>query len=457
MKIMIDRYFKISQRGSRISNEILGGIIAFLAMVYILPTNATIMSGMGMDASGVFVATALIAASTTIMMGLIGNVPLVLATGLGVNGYLAYTVFATTGSWQKALIVLFIVGLILFVFALTPLRKKLVQALPKETKVMISAGLGAFILYASLSGSGIIVSGQQTLLTLGDLKDPSVLLALFGIVTVLILSFVPRRRLNQLAIPISLLITAIVGLSVNYVFFDGVKAGLPAYSNANWGGSGLNQVALKIFNGSDWQEVLTNPKIYGAIFSLLLVQFFEVNSAIIPLASQANLLDDKGNVVNERRVYVADAINGVIAAPLGTSSTTTFLESGAGIGVGARTGLMSVTAGIFLLLSAFIFPVFSIFTASSVTSLAIFSIGTSILVDSFKKVDWDNKAFAFATLFTVFFNVLTNSVSDGIGAGLIFYVVMMLASKKGKQLSVVTYILAALFVIYFIINRVVSF
>lgn len=457
MKKIIDRYFKISERGSRIRTEVLGGLIAFLAMVYILPTNASILSGIGMNASGVFVATALISASTTIMMGLIGNIPLVLATGLGVNGYLAYTVFQTTGSWQKALIVLFIVGIILLIFAITPLRKKLVRALPKETKLMISAGLGAFILYASLSGSGIIVPGTQTLLTMGNLKDPGVLLALFGMITMLVLTFIPNRKLNQLAIPIALAVTAGVGLIVNYGFFNGVQTGLPAYNNANWGGAGLENVAFKIFNASDWQDVLTNPKIYGAIFSLLLVQFFEVNSAIIPLAAQVNLVDKDGNVVNERRVYMADAINGVIAAPLGTSSTTTFLESGAGIGVGARTGLMSVVAGLMLLLSAFIFPIFSVFTASSVTSLAIFGIGTAILVDSFKKVDWDNKAFAFATIFTVFFNILTNSVSDGIGVGLILYVMMMVASKKGKQLSVVTYILAALFVVYFIINRVLSF
>lgn len=457
MKKFLERYFKISARGSRISTEVLGGLIAFLAMVYILPTNATILGNMGMDQSGVFVATAIISASTTIMMGLIGNIPLVLSTGLGVNGYLAYTIYQTTGSWQTALIVLFIVGIILFVFAVTPLRAKLVRAIPKETKVMISAGLGAFILYASLSGSGLIVPGTQTLLTMGDLKDPSVLLALFGMITMLVLTFVPNRRLNQLSIPIALLVTAVAGLTLNYAAFAGVKAGLPAFSNSNWGGAGLENVAFKIFNASDWQAVLSNPKIYGAIFSLLLVQFFEVNSAILPLANQANLVDQDGNVINERRVFIADAVNGVLAAPLGTSSTTTFLESSAGIGIGARTGLMSVIAGLLLLLSAFIFPVFSIFTASSVTSLAIFGIGTAILVDSFKKVDWNNKAVAFATIFTVFFNVLTNSISDGIGMGLILYVIMMLASKKGKQLSIVTYVLAVIFIVYFIINRVISF
>jgi len=457
MKNFIDRYFKISERGSRISTEILGGVIAFLAMIYILPTNASILGLMGMDRSGVFVATALISASTTIMMGMIGNLPIVLSTGLGVSGYLVYTVYQTTGSWQSALIALFIVGIILLIFTLTPLRRKLVRAIPKEIKVMISAGLGAFILYASLSSSGLIVSGTQTLLTLGNLKDPSVLLAIFGMFTVLILSFVNNKKLNQLAIPIALLLTAFGGLAINYAFFDGVKVGMPAYSNQNWGGQGLDKVAFKIFNLSDWQHVLANPKIYGAIFSLLLVQFFDTNAAIIPLASQVGLTDKDGNVINERRVFIADAINGVLAAPLGTSSTTTFLESGAGIGAGARTGLMSVTAGFLLLLSAFIFPVFSIFTASSVTSLAIFAIGVSILADSFKKVDWDNKAVAFATLFTVMFNVLTNSISDGIGIGIIFYVVMMLASKKGKQLSPFTYILAVIFIIYFIINRVISF
>ena len=457
MKKFIDRYFKISARGSRIGTEILGGVIAFLAMIYILPTTASILGRMGMDSSGVFVATALISALTTIMMGLIGNLPLVLSTGLGVSGYLVYTVYQTTGSWQSALIVLFIVGIILFIFTLTRLRRKLVRAISKEIKVMISAGLGAFILYASLSSSGLIVTGTQTLLTLGNLKDPSVLLAMFGMITVLVLSFVSNKRLNQLSIPIALLMTALLGITINYSFFNGVQTGLPAYSNQGWGGQGLQNVAFKIFNLSDWQQVLANPKIYGAIFSLLLVQFFDTNSAILSLAAQVGQTDKDGNVINEQRVFLADAINGVLAAPLGTSSTTTFLESSAGIGVGARTGLMAVTAGFLLLLSAFIFPIFSIFTASSVTSLAIFSIGASILSDSFKRVDWSNKAVAFATVFTVIFNVLTNSISDGIGIGIILYVVMMVAGKKGKQLNVVTYILAIIFIIYFVINRVVSF
>ena len=456
MKNFLDRYFKISERGSRIGIELFGGLITFLAMVYILPTNAGILETMGMDRGGVFVATAIISATTTIMMGLIGKMPFVLSTGLGVNSFLAYSVYMVTGSWQQALIVLLIVGVILLVFAITPLRKILIGALSKEVKLMISAGLGAFILYASLSTSGLITSGQNTLLTLGNLKDPSVLLALFGMITLLVLTFVPNKRINQLAIPIALATTAAVGLILNYTAFSGDPTnGLPAFANTNWGGQGLENVAFKIFDASDWQDVLSNPKIYGAIFSLLLVQFFEVNTAILPLATQAGLLDKDGNPINERKVFLADAINGVIAAPLGTSSTTTFLESSAGIGVGARTGLMSVTAGLLLLLSAFIFPVFSIFTASSVTSLAIFGIGTAILSDSLKRLDFDNKPAVFATIFTIFFNILTNSISDGIGFGMIFFVIMMMASKKAKEVSLVTYILALIFIVYFVINRVV--
>ncbi len=449
MKNFIERYFKIKERGSTIGIEVLGGLITFLAMVYIIPTTANILANMGMDRGGVFVATALISASTTIMMGLIGRVPLVLSTGLGVTGFLTYTVYAATNDWRQALIVLFVVSIILLVIGVTPIRKKLLNALPKEIKLMISAGLGAFILFASLNTSGVIASGQTQI---GNLDQPQVMLALFGMVTVLFLTFFPNKKLNQLAIPLALVLTAVVGVVVNYGFLGGVEPGLPVYINSNWGGQGLEQVAFKIFDPADWQAVFSNPSIYGVLFSLLLVQFFEVNTAIIPLTTQIDQVDDNGNPYNERRLFIADAVNGVIGAPLGTSSTTTFLESSAGISVGARTGLMSVVTGLFLLLTAFIFPVFSIFTATSVTSLAIFGIGTTILADSFKRVNWDDKAIAFATIFTVIFNILTNSVSDGIGFGFIFYVVMMLASKKGKQVSIVTYVLAVIFVAYFIIK-----
>jgi AGZA family xanthine/uracil permease-like MFS transporter len=451
MKKFLNRYFKIEERGSTIYREILAGIISFLAMVYIVPTTAGILGKMGMDNGGVFVASALIAASTSIMMGLIGNAPLVLGTGLGVSGFLSVTVYNATQDWKQALIVLFIVGIILCVIGVTPIRKKLLNALPKEVKLMISAGLGGFILFASLKNGGVIAANDGGL-GLGNLAAPEVLLALFGMIIVLIFMFAPNKKLNQVAIPVALLVTAVTGVIVNYVFFDGVGAGLPYFQNTNWGGAGLENVAFKIFEGEDWQAVLSNPSIYGVIFSLLLVQFFEVNTAIIPLTTQAGLIDKEGNPLNERRLFIADAVNGVIAAPLGTSSTTTFIESSAGIGAGAKTGLMAVTAGILMLLTAFIFPVFSIFTASSVTALAIFGIGTSILVDSLKNVDWDDKIVAFATIFAIVFNILTNSVSDGIGFGLIFYVIMMLAAKKGKKLSLVTYFIALIFVAYFVIK-----
>ena len=181
-----------------------------------------------------------------------------------------------------------------------------------------------------LAVAASLLPEHKPLLTLGNLKDPSVLLAMFGMITVLVLSFVPNKRLNQLSIPIALLMTALLGITINYSFFNGVQTGLPAYSNQGWGGQGLQNVAFKIFNLSDWQQVLANPKIYGAIFSLLLVQFFDTNSAILSLAAQVGQTDKDGNVINEQRVFLADAINGVLAAPLGTSSTTTFLESSAG-------------------------------------------------------------------------------------------------------------------------------
>lgn len=454
MKQFLDRYFKISKRGSRIGTELFGGLITFLALVYILPTNALILSDMGMDEGGVFVATAIISALSSIMMGLIGNMPFALATGFGVNNFLAFTVFMVTGSWPQALIILLIVNVILLIFALTPIRKILIGALSKDVKLMISAGLGAFILFASLKTGNIIVKGDSYLV-LGDFRDPQVLLALFGIILVLVLTFAPNKRLNQLSIPIALGVTAAVGLFINFVFFSGAKAGLPAFSNSNWGGQGLEKVAFQIFDVNDWKAIFTNPSAYGAIFSLLLVGFFEVNTAIIPLSTQAGLIDQDGNPLNERRVFIADAVNGVLAAPLGTSSTTTFLESSAGVGVGAKTGLMAVTTGILLLISAFIFPVFSVFTAGSVTALAIFGIGSAILSDSLKRLDFENKPAVFATLFTILFCILSNSISDGIGVGLILYVVMMMASKRIKEVSLVTYVLALIFVVYFVINKVV--
>ena len=226
----IERFFKVKARGSKISVELLAGFVTFLAMSYILPVNAEILAKMGMSTSGVFASTALVSGAITILMGLLANVPVSLSAGMGLNAFLTYTVCLTLGySWQECMILLTITGVLFFILSVTPLRLIIINAIPKDIQHIISAGLGAFIAFVGLKGSGIIVSNQSTLVGLGNLGDARVWLALVGILFTLFLMGLKTKHemINRMAIPLGLLFTATIGVSLHYI---GQAAGTTYFS-----------------------------------------------------------------------------------------------------------------------------------------------------------------------------------------------------------------------------------
>lgn len=464
MKNLLNKLFKLEEKNANITSEILGGLVTFLAMIYILPTNAGILSDMGMDASGIFVATALVSALVTLVMGFYANFPVVLSAGMGVNAYLAYVVYVALGSWQAALIVMFLSGIVFAIISLSPLRRMMINAIPNDIKYIISAGLGAFIAFVGFKGSGFIVASPATLVTLGSLRDPMVLLSLFGVFLVIIFMFSRNKRLNQLAIPIAMLIVVVVSVAVWNIFalpetidgrpiafhFTNIKN---MFTNpASWGGQGLEKVAFKIFAKDAWSTALKNPSTYAFIFSLILVNLFDTTATILAVGRGAGILDEDGNMVGGNRVVAADAFGAVICAPLGTSTVTSFAESGIAVEMGAKTGLAAVVAGFMFLLSAFIYPIFYIFTEPAVTSMALISVGGLIFVGNLKDINFEDRIIGFTAFFTIMLILLTYSISDGLGLGLIMYVVMMLVSKRAKEVKVPMYVVAGVFVIYFILK-----
>ncbi len=467
MKKILNKIFKFEERGSKLSNEILGGLVTFLAMIYILPTNANILGSMGMDSSGVFVATALVSGIVTLIMGLYGNFPIILSAGMGVNAYLAYTVYGELGSWQSALLLMFIAGIIFAVISLSPVRTKMINAIPKDIKYIISAGLGAFIAFVGFKASGLIVGSSATFVTIGNLKDPMVLLALLGLILVIVFMFIENKRLNQLAIPLAMIIVVVLGIFIWNVFslspihngsavtfhFDNIVAIFKDPSK--WGGQGIEKVAFKIFDGENWKAVFTNPSSYAFIFSLVLVNLFDTTATMLAVGRGAGIINDKGELVGGKKVVLADSIGSVICAPLGTSTVTSFAESGIAVEMGSKTGLSATVAGFLFLLSAFIYPLFFLFTETAVTSMALISVGGLIFVNNLKDINWSDRIVGFTAFFTIMLIILTYSISDGLGFGLIFYTLMMLVSRRGKEIKLPMYIVAAIFVVYFVLKAII--
>lgn len=467
MKNLLNKLFKFEERKANLSSEILGGLVTFLAMIYILPTNSGILSNMsGMDASGIFVATAIVSAIATLIMGLYGNFPIVLSAGMGVNAYLAFIVYGALGSWQAALLLMFFAGIIFAAISLSPIRKMMIDAIPNDIKYIISAGLGAFIAFVGFKGSGIIVASGATFVTLGSLSDPMVLIGLAGLILTILFMFLPNKRLNQLAIPFAMVITVVVAIAVWNLFklpefrSDGVTP-IAFHFNSitavfsdplRWGGQGLEKVAFKIFDGDTFKTVVSNPATYAFIFSLVLVNLFDTTATILAVGRGAGIMNEKGELVGGTKAVAADAFGAVICAPLGTSTVTSFAESGIAVEMGAKTGLAAVVAGVLFLLSAFIYPVFYIFTEPAVTSMALISVGGLIFAGNLKDINWEDRIIGFTAFFTILLILLTYSISDGLGIGLILYVIMMVASKRAKEIKAPMYFVAAIFVIYFMLK-----
>ena len=474
----LDKLFRLKEHNASLKAEIIGGLATFVAMCYILPVNSSMLASMGMNQAGVFTMTALIGCAVTLIMGLIANYPVVLSAGMGLNAYITYTIALGAGySWQQAMILLTISGSIFFIISLTPVRKWIVEAIPNNIKYIISAGLGGFICFVGLRNSGIIVSGS-TLVQMGNLANPAVIIALLAIILCFGLMFIRHKGISMMAIPITVLVAAIAGLIVSSIMISTsgkdvttFMAENPTLPVAPWLrkdlsfgiGSGVKDVlfygALNDSSnlGKDFVKVLTTPASYVAIFSLIFVQLFDATATLLAVGRNAGIIGEDGKIKNSRRAFLADSTGALICAPLGTSTVTPFAESNVGVGMGAKTGLAAVVAALMFLLSAFIYPVFSIFSAGSVTAPALVCVGAMIFVGNLKDINWEDRIIGFTAFITLIFTLLCYSIATGIGIGLISYCVMMLFANRRKEVPIAIYVIACLFVVSFVLTAIMPF
>jgi AGZA family xanthine/uracil permease-like MFS transporter len=468
----LDTFFHISERKSSLRTELLSGLIVFLTMVYVVPLNASIFSDMGMDSSGVFLTTALLSGSMTILMAFIANFPISLATGMGMNAFLAYTVAgeAIGFNWQQTLLVLTVSGLIYFILTLTRVRENIIKALPQGIKCSVQVGLGAFIFFVGLKKAGIVTSSVSNFVRFGTFSNPATLISTLGIFVVFGLIAVRNERIQHLATPLGLIFTALVGVVVSEILLangqesavSSYRLPLPSWQNgASWLGKGIENVlfygTLSSSDSADFASLLTSvfssSEGYVAILSVVLINIFETTPTLITVGREAGFIDKENGdfYLSGRKAMLPDAVGALLAGPLGTSSVTCFAESNIGIGMGAKTGLSALVTGLLFIFTSFLYPLFSVFSYPCVTAPAIVAVGCLIMKGGFSKFDFHDPILVFSGLFMILTMCLTYSLSEGMGLGIIVYLIMMLFGGRKKELSPYMYAVGLLYIVDFVL------
>lgn len=461
----IDRFFMISERGSSISRELLGGAVIFLAMFYILPLNSNMLSGdwaslasatatnVRTTAEGireillygdtwatvaevnaaVFAATAISAGIATIFMGLIGKLPIGLASGLGLNSLIAYTVLLNMQfSVAQAMAVVFVDGLLFFIVSVTPLRKWLMTKIPKSLKFAISAGIGFFIAFLGFANCGIVVGSTSTPVAFGDLTSGPTLMGLVGIALVLVIVSLPQNNkvcawISKFGVIISILLMALICGTIGTV---NPSSGFSPFYSSDYSFSSLGNISKVsgiVFLGFD---AFLNPMSYVLAFALLFMDFFDTAGTFVAVEASTGILDENGNPkegFSDRNAMIVDAGGTLLGAVLGTTTVTSFVESTSGVGVGSRTGLTAVSTGLLFLLSLLVYPLLSAFSTSAVTSLALVYVGIAMF-KNLEKIEWQDPIALASGFLTILVMIITYSISDGIAAGFISYSLMRVVS-----------------------------
>ena len=440
---MLNKLFKLDENKTDFKTEIIAGITTFLAMSYILGVNPRMLSQTGMSLEGVFIATSIASGIACIVMGLLSNYPIGLAPGMGLNALFTYTIVLGMGlSWQAALAAVFISSILFLIITIVGLREAILNEIPQDLKLAIGSGIGFYLAFLGLANAGIIVNNPLTLISLGNMASPPVLLALIGIVITLTL----HVRKVPAAVFFGLLITAIIGVVFSLVGFTAPDAALPAIP-AHWISFYLD---VSVFGGflTGFGELFKNiPTLIVILFSLLFVTFFDTTGTLIPLAKECGYVNEDGTTEGINRAFLSDAIGGIIGAIFGSSTVTAFVESATGIGLGGRTGITAITTGILFILSVFFAPtVLSLFTPS-VTAAALVTVGILMFIQ-IRNINWDESAIVASVFMTIIMMILSYSISLGIAFGFITYTIAKIASGKYRDLKPLVWILFIVFVLY---------
>ncbi len=450
---MLEKLFQLKENNTTVRTEVIAGITTFMTMAYILAVNPNLLSASGMDATAVLIATCLASFIGTLAMALLANYPFALAPGMGLNAYFAFTVCGTMGySWKVALVAVFAEGIIFIVLSLTNVREAVFNAIPLSLKKGVGAGIGLFIAFIGLQGAHVVVDNSSTLLSYVDFRENwhtegiCALLALAG----LLLTAVLYIKKVKGSILIGILATWILGMLCQAagIYQPDAEAGfyslypLLALTDFSKIGETFGQCFTADFGGVGVLNFIV------VLLSFLFVDMFDTIGTLIGVSDKAGMLDQDGKLPRVKQALLADAIATSAGAVLGTSTTTTFVESSAGVGAGARTGLASVTTGFMFLLAIFFAPVFTAIPGFA-TAPALIFVGF-LMVSAIVKIDFEDMSEAVPAYLCLIAMPLMYSIAEGIAVGVISYVIINMVCGKAKKITPLMYVLAVLFICKYI-------
>ncbi|GHV71081.1 xanthine/uracil permease [Spirochaetia bacterium] len=438
----MEKFFKLKEHGTTVNREILAGLTTFLTMAYILAVNPSMLGAIpGMAKGGIFTATVLASAIATLVMALTANLPIALAPGMGLNAFFTYTVVFGMGySWQTALTAVFLEGILFIVLSLVNVRELLIKAIPANLKKAVAVGIGLFIALIGMQNAGIVVDNPATLVGLGDLFTGSVenlpkyspFLALLGLVIIICLyaNKVPG------AILIGILVTTIIGIPLGV-------------TNIAKGFSPVSLPEAPLFFKFDFQNVLTF-KFFTVFFTFFFVDIFDTIGTLVGVTTQAGIIDKNGEIPRVKQALLADAVGTVAGAALGTSTVTSYVESTAGVAAGGRTGLTALSASVLFFLALFLSPLF-LLIPSAATAPALVIVGF-LMMKSVKDIDFADPTEGIPAFLAIVMMPFAYSIAEGIVFGVLSYVILKAATSKFKDISVITWVLFAIFILRFFIN-----
>lgn len=427
---MLNQFFKLSARQTTVRKELLAGLTTFMAMSYVLFVNPSLLAQAGMDHGAVFVATCLAAALGCLLMGALANLPIALAPGMGLNAFFTYVIVLEQGySWQTALAAVFFSGCLFLLLSIFKIREWIINSIPLPLKLGIAAGIGMFLALIALKTANIIVASPATLVTLGDLHSPQVLLAIVGFFLIFALAY----RGWHSAVLVSILLVTLAAWWLGDSQFSGIVAMPPSLAPT--------------FMQLDFASAFT-LSIIPVVLTLLFLDLFDTSGTLVAVTQKAGLLGKDGKVPDLSKALIADSSASMVGALLGTSTTTSYVESTSGVAAGGRTGLTAIVTGLLFLLALWFSPLAAM-VPSYATAGALLYVAT-LMLTSLQHVEWDDVLQAVPVAVVLIMMPLTFSIADGIGMGFISYAVLCLLTGKVERTTLSVWVLALIFLAKFI-------
>jgi AGZA family xanthine/uracil permease-like MFS transporter len=436
----LEKFFKLQEHGTNFKKELIAGLTTFAAMSYVLVVNPNILAAGGMPIEGLITVTALAACVGTIMMGLMTNYPIAMAPGMGLNAFFAFTICLTRElPWEAALGIVFWNGILFLLLSVSGIRTKIAEAVPEALKIGVQCGIGLFIAFIGLKNAGLVASNPATFVTIGDLSQPTTLLALFGILLTVVLI------IKQVT---GAILISVVALTVIGAFIPSGDGYLTTHPESVLGMP--DGISNTFFAMDIMYPIINIAQTWDLIFALVFVNMFDTIGTLIGVTRKANLMDKNGRLPKMGAALTADASASVVGAALGTSPVTSYIESAAGVSAGGKTGLTAVVVGVCFILALFLTPLMKVIPLMATTP-ALIMVGI-FMMESFRHLDTsDMTSLATATV-ALMAMPLTFSISEGIALGFITYVGIMMGTGRIKEVSGITYFITAVFLLRYVFD-----